>query len=291
MHRRNFYFHCLLSMCGKYRWVLFIFLTSSNLKMTYTIEETDLERQHLLAQLLEPVSLRALENISLKKGSQILDLGCGLGDTTLLLSDFFTGTYATGLDQDAALIKAANEEKKLLHANLYFVCGDALALPFDDNSFDFVFCRYLLHHIPDAVAAMEEMKRVCKPGGIVFAQEYDANFFQSHPESDAYPKWIEIINNLFADVHIGRKMIHYFRNLALKNIAHDAQVILADHKSVLKKIFLMTAKALSKAILEKKLLTQKQLDDWIKELEIIERNEDAIVLTHPIIAVWGTKAE
>jgi ubiquinone/menaquinone biosynthesis C-methylase UbiE len=268
-----------------------IYLSVEIKTMTYTIEETNFERQHLLAVFLEPLTLRALENISLKKGSQILDLGCGLGDTTLMLSEFFPGTYATGLDQDAALIKAANEEKKLLHVNLDFVCGDALALPFEDNNFDFVFCRYLLVHIPNAFAAMEEMKRVCKPGGIVFAQEYDGNLFQSYPESDAYPKLSEITNNLFADIHFGRKMIHYFKNLALKNIAHDAQVVLADHKSVLKKFYVLFAKALSKAILQRELLTQEQLDDWIKELEIIERNEDAIVLTHPTIAVWGTKAE
>jgi ubiquinone/menaquinone biosynthesis C-methylase UbiE len=227
--------------------------------MTYTIEETDLERQHLLAQLLKPVSLKALESISLPEGSNILDIGCGLGDTTLLLSNFFSGTYATGLDQDATLIKAANEEKKLLHTNLDFVCGDALALPFEDNSFDFVFCRYLLHHIPGALTAMEEMKRVCKPGGIVFAQEYDANFFQSYPESYAYPKLLEITNNLFADVHIGRKMIQYFRNLGLKNIAYDAQVILADHSSVLKKFFVMTAKALGKAIFSVNCLLRNNL--------------------------------
>ena len=256
--------------------------------MIYTIEETNLERQHLLAEFLNPVSLNALKNISLDKGSKILDLGCGLGDTTLMLSNFFPGTYVTGLDQNDALIEAAIVTNEL-HSNIKFLTGNALELPFENNSFDFVFCRYLLHHIPNAFTALEEMKRVCKTGGIVFAQEYDANFFQSYPESYAYPKLLEIMNNLFADVHIGRKMIHYFRNLALKNIAHDAQVILADHKSVLKKFYVMTAKALSKAILQRELLTQEQLDDWIKELEIIERNEDAIVLAHPIIAVWGTK--
>lgn len=53
--------------------------------MTYTIEETDLERQHLLAQFLNPVSVKALENISLKKDAKILDIGCGLVDTTLYL--------------------------------------------------------------------------------------------------------------------------------------------------------------------------------------------------------------
>ena len=192
--------------------------------MTYTIEETNLERQHLLARFLNPFTIRALENISLKKGSQILDLGCGLGDTSLMLSNFFEGTYVTGLDQDEALIEAATAANEL-HSNMKFLTGDALELPFEDNSFDFVFCRYLLHHIPGAFAVLEEMKRVCKPGGIVFAHEYDANSFLSYPESWAYPKLRELTSLLFADAQIGRKLPGYFRKLKLEKISHDAQAI------------------------------------------------------------------
>lgn len=220
--------------------------------MTYTIEETDLERQHLLAQFLEPISLNALKNISLPVAANILDIGCGLGDTTLLLNEKFPDSTITGLDGDAVLIETANEEKTLLHPNLNFVCGDALTLPFEDNSFDFVFSRYILHHIPDAVAAIKEMKRVCKPGGIVFAQDPDANFFQSYPESKAYPIFKEVVNSLFADATIGRKLIHYFKNTGLKDVTYNAQLILADHTYVLKKFYRMTAQAMSKSILQKK---------------------------------------
>ncbi len=259
--------------------------------MTYTIEETDLERQHLLAEFLEPVSLNALKNISLPKHASILDIGCGLGDTTLMLNDRFSNSIITGLDGDASLIETANEEKTLLHPNLNFISGDALALPFDDNSFDFVFCRYILHHIPDAEATIKEMKRVCKPGGIVFAQDPDANFFQSYPESDAYPIFKEVVNSLFADATIGRKLIHYFKSTGLKDVTYDVQLILADHTYVLKKFYRMTAQAMSKSILQKKLMNEEQLDEWIKELSRIEHDKNTIVLTHPIIAVWGKKAE
>ncbi len=259
--------------------------------MTYTIEETDLERQHLLAEFLNPISLKALLTISLPADANILDIGCGLGDTTLLLNERFPNSIITGLDGDAALIEIANEEKTLLHTNLNFICGDALALPFDDNSFEFVFCRYILHHIPDAVAAIKEMKRVCKPGGIVFAQDPDANFFQSYPESNAYPIFKEVVNSLFANATIRRKLMHYFKSTGLKDVTYDAQLILADHTYVLKKFYRMTAQAMSKSILQKKLMNEEQLDEWIKELAGIEHDENAILLTHPIIAVWGIKAE
>src|SRR5205085_9433658 len=120
-------------------------------EMIYTIEETDLERQHLLAELLKPVSLNALKNISLPKHATILDIGCGLGDTTLMLNERFPNSTITGLDGDVSLIETAIEEKKSLHSNLNFVCGDALHLPFDDESFDFVFTRYCLNHLASAL--------------------------------------------------------------------------------------------------------------------------------------------
>lgn len=119
--------------------------------MVYTIEETDLERQHLLAEFLKSISLRALETISLPNNAKILDIGCGLGDTTLMLNERFPNATITGLDGNEALIETASAEKALLHPNLHFVCSDAKHLPFDDIVlilfFDASYCRISLMHL------------------------------------------------------------------------------------------------------------------------------------------------
>jgi ubiquinone/menaquinone biosynthesis C-methylase UbiE len=257
--------------------------------MIYTIEEKNLERQHLLAQFLEPLSLHALENISLQRGSKILDIGCGLGETTLMLSKRFPETQITGLDEDDALIEVARATKREEGSTMHFIKGSALHLPFTDNSFDFVFTRYCLLHIPDSPAVLEEMKRVCKTGAIVFAQEPDVNFKQSYPENWAYPKLTEFANQLFADACIGRKLISYFRSLKLEKIAHIAEVVLADYNSIYKKILTMLAEALRSALLRNKLADEKQLDELIRECRRIENDPEAVVLTNPTIAVWGIK--
>ncbi len=262
----------------------------TTIETPYTIEETNLERQHLLAEILNPLSLKALANVSLPKNAKILDVGCGLGDTSLMLHNHFLQTSVTGVDADATLIEAATEEMKLF-PGLHFICADALHLPFNDNSFDLVFCRYILHHIPDAFSAMKEMKRVCKRGGIVFAQEDDFSSFACYPESYAYPLFKEIVHKLFADPLFGRKLIHHFKALGLQNIEHDAQIVLGDHKSVLKKFFRMTAEAIRNAVLEKKLLTEKDFAEWIKELKKVEDDEQSIVLMFPTVAVWGLMTE
>jgi ubiquinone/menaquinone biosynthesis C-methylase UbiE len=256
--------------------------------MSYTIEEKNLERQHLLAEFLAPISAHALNNIVLPEAATILDLGCGLGDTSLMLSIHFPNSSVTGLDQDASLIDAARTMNKNKNAALQFQEGNALKLPFPDNSFDFVFTRYLLHHIKDSLSVLEEMKRVCKPGGIVFAQEPDLHFLQSYPESWAYPQMKEFTNILFADALLGRKLLSYFGLLQLKEIGQHAEVIFGANTA--KKRFLtLTAEAQRTAVLQNKIITEKKLNELIEECRRLENDPQTIILTFPTIAVWGIK--
>jgi ubiquinone/menaquinone biosynthesis C-methylase UbiE len=258
--------------------------------MIYTIEEVNFERQHLLSRVLETISLHALETISLPAGSTILDLGCGLGETTEMLSKRFPGTHLTGLDQNESLIQVAKETKIKPGSFMQFIAGNAQHLPFENNRFDFVFTRYLLHHIPDAITVLNEMKRVCKSGGIVFAQEPDINALQSYPENWAYPKMKEFVNLLFADALIGRKLINFFRKLQMKKIDLRSEVIYSEDSFIVKKFYRMTVEAMGSFFLMNKLVNEKQLEEMISECRRIELDPEVVVLSNPIIAVWGVKA-
>jgi ubiquinone/menaquinone biosynthesis C-methylase UbiE len=259
--------------------------------MTYTIEETDLERQHLLAEFLEPISLNALKNISLTSNATILDIGCGLGDTTLMLHERFPNSTITGLDGDASLIETATEEKALLHSNLYFVRADAMHLPFDDNSFDFVFTRYCLHHLTSAIDALKEMKRVCKPGGIMMAHESDISSFISYPETWAYQKQKDYLNLLFADALLGRKLVSYFKQLQLQSISHHVESVIGDENNNVKKFTAMTSVAIGDALVKRNFATKEEHEALVTEIKRARDDDNTIVIMPPSIAVWGTKAE
>ncbi len=91
-------------------------------------------------------------------GSRMLDICCGPG--MLAEAAARRGARATGLDFPGVVELAG----KLAPA-AEFVSGDALDLPFPDNSFDAVVCGYGIMHVPDAETAMREMLRVLRPGG------------------------------------------------------------------------------------------------------------------------------
>jgi hypothetical protein len=88
-----------------------------------------------------------------------------------------------------------------------------------------------------------------------------------------------------------KKINKLFQVGQLEKIANNVEVVLADNSSNYKKLLTMTAEASGNAWLQNKLVGKKQLSELIKECRRIEYDREAIVLTHPVIAVWGIKPE
>jgi len=105
-----------------------------------------------------------------KPSFKILDVGCGSGR----LYNFLANKKITyqGLDSSKKLIKIASST----YPQASFQIGDINALPFDNNSFDLVFCIATLHHIPGQELrnkAVSEMARALKPGGYLLMTNWN----------------------------------------------------------------------------------------------------------------------
>jgi len=107
-----------------------------------------------------------------------LELGSGYGFTAALLSphvheltgvdipEKYSGYVSGDFENSTELAKlVANDVLKL--KNVEFKAAWPASLPFEDSSFDFLFSQYLLEHIPDLPAAISEMARVLRPGGLM----------------------------------------------------------------------------------------------------------------------------
>jgi demethylmenaquinone methyltransferase/2-methoxy-6-polyprenyl-1,4-benzoquinol methylase len=96
-----------------------------------------------------------------RPGDRVLDVCCGTGDLALAAAE--AGGEVTGLDfSEAMLVRARRKEPAL-----EWVSGDALALPFADDSFEAVTIGFGLRNLADAERGLAEMRRVLSPGGRV----------------------------------------------------------------------------------------------------------------------------
>lgn len=106
---------------------------------------------------------------------RLLDVGCGQCHWSRLLAPrMAAGAEITAMDRDvkwAAGDAAISAQFTQVGATVAFRQGDAQALPFDDDSFDVVTCQTVLMHLADPLAALREMRRVVRPGGIVICAE------------------------------------------------------------------------------------------------------------------------
>jgi len=116
---------------------------------------------------------RILEGLSLE-GMKVLDVGCGSGGITLHLVRRHGACQVTGFDVERPVIEQArvHAEAKGLSDRAFFVQAVPGRLPFVDASFDIVFSKDALLHVPDKDALFADIYRVLKPGGIFAASDW-----------------------------------------------------------------------------------------------------------------------
>jgi tocopherol O-methyltransferase len=100
------------------------------------------------------------------KPTNILDVGCGIGGSSLYLADKFQA-QVTGITLSPVQADRATERAKAagLSEQAHFKVANALEMPFADHSFDFVWSLESGEHMPDKAKFLQECYRVLKPGG------------------------------------------------------------------------------------------------------------------------------
>src|SRR5438105_1376606 len=104
----------------------------------------------------------------LTPGARVLDVGCGPGSITCDFAVLAAPGEVLGLDRSEDVLaqaRALAEDRGL--DNVSFTVGNVYDLDLEDESFDVVHAHQVLQHLTDPVAAVREMRRVAKPGGIV----------------------------------------------------------------------------------------------------------------------------
>jgi SAM-dependent methyltransferase len=151
------------------------------------------------ASVLRSHRTRTVENSAayllpeLRPGQRLLDVGSGPGTITVDLAERVSPGRVTALEtsQDALQHTRAEAERAGC-GTIDFAVGDVHALDFPSATFDVVHAHQVLQHVADPVAALREMIRVCKPGGVVAARDGDYSGFTWYPESPGLSRWREL---------------------------------------------------------------------------------------------------
>lgn len=114
-----------------------------------------------------------MKRMAVKKGNKTLDVCTGTGDWAIsLAAEVGQSGKVIGLDFSENMLKVAQEKKQEAQIEqLEFIHGNAMELPFEDNSFDYVTIGFGLRNVPDYETVLQEMYRVVKPGGKVVCLE------------------------------------------------------------------------------------------------------------------------
>ncbi|MFD6350687.1 demethylmenaquinone methyltransferase [Nocardia tengchongensis] len=109
------------------------------------------------------------KSLALRPGERVLDLAAGTGVSTVELAK--SGAWCLAADFSQGMLSAGRWR------NVPMVAGDAMALPFADDSFDAVTISYGLRNVSDPDLALREMLRVTKPGGRLVVAEFSTPTF------------------------------------------------------------------------------------------------------------------
>jgi ubiquinone/menaquinone biosynthesis C-methylase UbiE len=159
----------------------------------------------------------------LEPGHDLLDVGCGPGTITLDLAQRVAPGRVVGVDRAPEVIAGA---ERLRHeraaTNVEFRDADVYDLDFADASFDVVHAHQVLQHLTRPVAALIEMRRVLRPGGVLAVRDSDYAAFAWAPPDPALTRWNELYHQITArngaEADAGRYLLRWARDAGFTDI-------------------------------------------------------------------------
>ncbi|WP_335937985.1 class I SAM-dependent methyltransferase [Streptomyces sp. PTD5-9] len=163
----------------------------------------------------------------LRPGMAVLDVGCGPGTITADLAALVAPGRVTAVDTSReVLVRAGRATAERGLDNVEFATADVHALEFPDDSFDVVHAHQVLQHVTDPVAALREMRRVCRPGGIVAARDSDYAAMAWYPETPGLDDWRELYGRVArangGEPDAGRRLLSWARRAGFTDITPTA---------------------------------------------------------------------
>jgi SAM-dependent methyltransferase len=159
-------------------------------------------------------------------GMRLLDVGCGPGTITADLADLVAPGVVTAAEISPEALDLARSA--IGRSNVEYAIADAHALPFDDGTFDVVHAHQVLQHLADPVAALAEMRRVARPGGLVAVRDSDYRAFAWYPQPPGLDDWLALYQTVArangGEPDAGRRLLSWAHAAGFAEVTASASV-------------------------------------------------------------------
>ena len=181
---------------------------------SYVMGYTDIERRRLRlqAEIHNPFTEALLRRAGLRRGMRVLDLGCGVGDVSLLAAPLVGHDGSiTGIDVDDRaldLARVRSRERGFSQVKFERRAIEDLAL---NEPYDAVIGRHILIHVPDPIRVLRQAALLLRPGGVAAFHEFDFSLIElAYPPSPVREELARLYAKLLPHPNMGTRLYHNF---------------------------------------------------------------------------------
>jgi SAM-dependent methyltransferase len=249
-------------------------------------------RLNLLHGLYGPGTRRVLLEAGLKPGMRVADLGCGVGMVTALLA-YLVGPlgHVTGIDFSGAQLAQARERLRGSGTPIWLVEASATDTGLPRESFDLVYCRFLLIHLAEPERALREMYALLRPNGILVCEDGDLTSAGSEPPS-ALGAFADLWGRLGpvrgVDYTLGRRLFHMVQDAGFPapEITFN-QPVLARGEN--KRLLELSVAEAGPGFIAAGLITAEELERTLAEMRRLNADETVLAVMPRMSQVWARK--
>jgi SAM-dependent methyltransferase len=250
-------------------------------------------RLHILQNIYGPGTRQLFQQAGLKRGMRVADIGCGVATVTQMLAEL-VGPEGDVVGVDLSGAQLAQARQRIDSAGLTNIClveASASDTGLPPASFDMVYCRFLLLHLPNPAAALREMYRLLKPGGTLVCEDGDLTTAGSEPASA-----LDMFTTLFGglgpirgvDYTLGRRLYRMVQAIGFPapEITYNQPVIARGEN---KRFLELSVAEAGSSFVDAGLITEEALEQTLREMERLARDEAVLAVMIRMAQVWAQK--
>ena len=192
---------------------------------------TEFQRLQEQAEFLAP---EIYPGLHLPQHGQLLEIGCGVGAQTRILSRLYPNVSICSLDRNAEEIARAGdwlERHPQLKDTIRFVCSEFENWQ-TETPFDAAFICWVLEHVPDPGALLKHAALQLRSGASIHITEVQNNSLFVYPRNAAFEKYWQVYNQRQLDLEgnpfVGARMRHWLKDAGFESIEVQAHLMLRD---------------------------------------------------------------